>query len=341
MLMLIEANIILLAITVLFFLLFAGVNFGSGLLQMITGEEDRITITDAIGPVWEISHLWLLFASIMLFVGFPSLFSTIAFYLSVPLLIVIAGTILRSTSFVYLASDAEGKSGAVYKWVFRFTSIVIPVFLGMILGAVTLGRIDTDAVGFYNIFIEPWLNLFSFSLGLFALALFVFLASVYMIGESKTDKEADAFSSAARSLNVISVAVGVFVFTSAELYGYPLFNHFMDSGYSIILVGAATLLVPVLWWALRSEKIWFSRLLASTQVASIMVAWFLVQMSALVRKENGSNLTFINSAASDSTLWQLFVVFSISMLIVLPLFLYLMKRYKGGMFYQEKRKVKR
>ena len=339
--MLIEANIILIAISVLFFLLFAGVNFGSGPLQMITGEEDRITITHAIGPVWEISHLWLLFAAIALFVSFPPIFATIAFYLSVPLFIVVAGTILRGTSFVYLASDAQGKSGSVYKWVFRFTSITIPVFLVMILGAVTLGRIDTDAVGFYNIFVEPWLNLFSFSLGLFALALFVFLAAVYMIGESKTDKEADAFSSAARSLNVISVAVGVFVFTSAEMYGYPLFNNFMGSGASIILVGAATLLVPVLWWALKSEKIWFSRLLASAQVASIMVAWFLVQMPAVVRKENGTDLTFLNSAAPSPVLWQLFVGLVISMLILLPLFFFLMKKYKGGMFYREKRKVKR
>jgi hypothetical protein len=47
------------------------------------------------------------------------------------------------------------------------------MFLGVTLGAMILGRITFDlSQGFFTVFIQPWLNVFSFVMGVFCTGAF-------------------------------------------------------------------------------------------------------------------------------------------------------------------------
>ncbi|MDZ7720955.1 MAG: cytochrome d ubiquinol oxidase subunit II [Balneolaceae bacterium] len=331
-----EVIIFFLGLSMVFYVLFGGADFGAGVLELISGNMNRKSIAHAIGPVWEANHVWLILVVVILFMGFPRIYSTLTLYLHIPLLIMLIGIIFRGTAFAYMHYDAiQGRSNEVYNWAFKISSIVTPLFLGIVVGAAILGQMNPDAPTFYEGFIAPWLNLFSFSVGIFTVILFTFLADIYMIGETNDDSEFRAFTSSARNLNVISVASGIFVFTSAEFNGLPLFSMYLNSWFALSMVMFATLLIPILWWSLQKEKVLISRTLAAGQVIAVMLAWFWVQMPVVIRQSGAEDLTFYNSVAPDATLWQLFWALAVGSCIILPFLYYLMKVFKGSQFTKE------
>lgn len=332
--MLLESIIFFLGLSIVFYVLFGGADFGAGVLEMISGHMNRKTIAHAIGPVWEANHVWLILVVVILFMGFPKIYSTLSLYLHIPLLIMLIGIIFRGTAFAFMHYDAiQGRSNKVYNWVFKISSIITPVFLGIVVGAVGLGHINPDAATFYDGFIAPWLNLFSISVGLFTLILFTFLADVYMIGEAKDESEFRAFTTSAKRLNAITIVSGILVFISAQFNGLSLFFMYINSWFALLMVILATVMIPVLWWSLQNGKTILSRTLAAGQVIAVMLAWFWVQMPVVIRQTgSGENLTFYNSAAPDATLWQLLWALIVGACIILPFLYYLMKVFKGGQF---------
>ena len=57
------------------YLVMAGADFGGGVWDLFaTGprrKRQRALIADAIGPIWEANHVWLILAVVLLFVCFP------------------------------------------------------------------------------------------------------------------------------------------------------------------------------------------------------------------------------------------------------------------------------
>ena len=143
--MLMEAIIFFLGFSIVFYVLFGGADFGAGVLEMISGNMNRKTIAHAIGPVWEANHVWLILVVVILFMGFPKIYSTLSLYLHIPLLIMLIGIVFRGTAFAFMHYDAiQGRSNRVYNWAFKISSIITPLFLGIVVGAVVLGRINPD-----------------------------------------------------------------------------------------------------------------------------------------------------------------------------------------------------
>jgi cytochrome bd ubiquinol oxidase subunit II len=73
--------IIYLWLSLLFYLIFGGADFGAGIIEMFTSKRNRQrtrqTLYHAIGPIWEANHMWLIIAVVILFVGFPRIYSEI------------------------------------------------------------------------------------------------------------------------------------------------------------------------------------------------------------------------------------------------------------------------
>lgn len=332
--MLIEAIIFFLGLSIVFYVLFGGADFGAGVLEIISGPEGQGTVARAIGPVWEANHVWLILVVVILFMGFPRIYSTLSLYLHIPILIMLLGIVLRGTAFAFMHYDAiKGQSNIVYDWVFRISSVIAPLFLGVIVGAVILGRMNPQAHTFWEGFMAPWFNIFSFSVGLFILVLFTFLAAVYLVGETTNEVQAEAFTASAKTLNAVAVAAGILVFTSAETYDLHLFSMFLESRFALLMVALTTLFIPLLFWSLQKEKAVLSRFVAAGQVVCILLAWFWVQLPVVIRQsDNVGNLTFYNSAAPDATLWMLFLALVVGSVIILPSLYYLMKVFKGEQF---------
>lgn len=332
--MLLEAIIFFLGLAIVFYVLFGGADFGAGVLEIISGKSDRETVAHAIGPVWEANHVWLILVVVILFMGFPRIYSVMSLYLHIPLLIMLIGIVFRGTAFAFMHYDAiRGQSIKVYNFIFKVSSVLTPLFLGVVVGAAVLGQINPDAENFWEGFIAPWLNLFSFSVGIFTTILFTFLAAVYLIGETEDDAKIQSFTTIAKSLNGIAVAAGVLVFSSGEVSGLSLFSMFLNSSFALLMVALTTLSIPIFWWALQTEKKILSRVVAAGQVICILIAWFWVQMPVVIRLAGPSpDLTFYNSVAPEATLWQLFLALVVGSCIILPSLYYLMKVFKGEQF---------
>lgn len=322
--------LVFLGASLFFYVLLGGADFGAGILELFTGKKGIDVVSKAIAPVWEANHVWLIVVIVILFMGFPPVYASIMLTLHIPILLLLVGIILRGSSFAFRYYDIkEERLQRIYTAFFKYSSLFTPFFLGITLGAVIMGRITLDvSEGFYRVYMYPWLNLFCFSLGLFTVILFSFLASLYLLGEAKKEEDIALFKKYSRRLVVALLVSGLIVFTSAEIDGFHLFRRFFNTPASIISFILATLLLFPLWRSIHKHKVLFIRLTAGAQTFLILSGWFAIQFPVLVNLADSADLTIYSSAAPTSTLTQLIWALSIGLLLVIPALLYLFKVFK-------------
>ena len=92
----------LLAVSILLYVLLDGFDLGVGMLFGLTGSETRRrAMMNAVAPIWDGNETWLVVTAVILWGAFPVAYAGIlsAFYL--PLLVMLAGLILRGVAFEY------------------------------------------------------------------------------------------------------------------------------------------------------------------------------------------------------------------------------------------------
>lgn len=325
-----EIIILVLGIAVLLYVLLGGADFGAGIVELVTGKRGIDIISKAIAPVWEANHIWLILAIVILFNGFPLVFTAVTTYLHIPLFIVLVGIVFRGSAFTFRYYDTlNDQANKHYTRFFRISSLLTPFFLGIVLGAIILGKIPEDANGtFYEIFIYPWLNLFTVTTGIFVTLLFGWLAAIYLIGETNEDDSFITFSNTSRLFFMLLILTGAGVFLMAEVYGLHFFKQFISSPIAIGCIVLATILIPYLWKSINRKDIIKLRLLAGLQTACIIAGWFAIQFPVMVYIESGRHLTIWNSQAPESTMKMLLYALIVGVLIIIPSFAYLFKVFK-------------
>jgi cytochrome d ubiquinol oxidase subunit II len=102
----------MLLVSLYLYFLFGGADFGGGVWDLFARgprrKEQRALVSDAIAPVWEVNHVWLIFAVVLLFSGFPRAFSAISIALHVPLTLFLLGVVLRGAAFAFRSADFKG-----------------------------------------------------------------------------------------------------------------------------------------------------------------------------------------------------------------------------------------
>src|SRR5205807_543091 len=137
--------IIILGASFLLYTLLGGADFGAGIIETFAGTRGQKTISKAMAPVWEANHVWLILAIVILFTGFPPVYSSLSLVLHIPLLLVLLGIIFRGSAFTFRYYDVhQDRSNKYYTAFFKASSFITPMFLGMTLGAMILGRITFD-----------------------------------------------------------------------------------------------------------------------------------------------------------------------------------------------------
>src|SRR5207253_934384 len=170
-----------------------GADFGGGVWDLLAlgprRERQRELIAEAIGPVWEANHVWLILAIVLLFTCFPPAFARLGTLLHIPLSLVLIGIVLRGSAFTFWRYGSPGGEDE-RRWgvVFAIASLMTPLLLGTAAGAIASGALGDGGRGsgdFYDTYVAPWLNPFALSVGLFALIAFAFLAAVYLTLEAR------------------------------------------------------------------------------------------------------------------------------------------------------------
>ena len=94
--------VFVLALSVLLYVLLDGFDLGIGILFGLTrSEAHRRGMMAAVAPIWDGNETWLVVAGVVLWGAFPIVYATLfsAFYL--PLLLMLAGLILRGVAFEF------------------------------------------------------------------------------------------------------------------------------------------------------------------------------------------------------------------------------------------------
>ena len=313
---------------VLYFLL-GGADFGAGIIELFTSENNksrtRKTMYQAIGPVWEANHMWLIIAVVIMFVGFPVIYSDMCTYLHIPLLIMLLGITARGTAFAFRNYDAiKGeRTQNFYNHIFVYSSFITPLFLGIIAGSAISRQIDLHATTFLSGYIFSWFNYFSVAVGLFTVALSGYLAAIYLIGEADDDNDTRRFIRKARIMNIAAVIFGGMVFIAAGLENIRLAHFIFGNPVSLVAVITASISLVMLWVMIYRGKKKIIRVFAAFQVTMILLAVGYMHFPNFIMIKGGENLSLLTMHAPPKTIddlgWGLFI----GSFLILPSLFYL------------------
>lgn len=317
-------------VALVFYIIFGGADYGAGILEFFKPNKIRKIdieiehiINKAIGPVWEANHIWLILIIVILFNGFPELFLTLTTYLHLPLVAVLMGIVLRGVAFTFRHYDIfEGRPTKLYTRIFSFSSLWTSLWLGIIAGAVILGRIDPTAQTIYGLYIHPWFNYFCLSVGVFVASVFTYLASSFLIGETDNLLIKNYFRQRSLIANIAVVLGGGAVFLSAQYEGFLLMQKFFHNSFSILMMISATVFWCCQEFFRRHLTFLQRRILVVGQVVFILLGFFFVQAPTIISMTT-RELTMQNSAAPEATLIQLVVALIVGLVLILPSLLYL------------------
>lgn len=313
----------------LIYALSGGADFGGGVWDLLASgpraPRQRAVVAAAIAPIWEANHVWLIIVIVLLFTAFPAVFAAAATALHVPLTVMLVGIVLRGSAFVFRAYSRP-EEAAYRRWslVFASASVVTPVMAGVCVGAAVSGSIRVVDGTMTSGFWKPWLAPFPFAVGLFTLALFAFLAAVYLIHEAPDEPLKADFRRRALAAGLVVGALAWLCLALAEA-GAPQIHRGLSGRWWSLPFQAATgaAAIGALAALYRRSDRW-SRALAVVQVALVLLGWALAQYPyALV-----PDLTLRATAAPASVLKPVLIVLAAGGALIVPAFVWLYAIFK-------------
>tara|TARA_R110002020_G_scaffold438827_1_gene649292 strand:+ start:478 stop:1479 length:1002 start_codon:yes stop_codon:yes gene_type:complete len=321
--------IVILAISLVLYALFGVADFGAGIVEIFIGKKGQKTISQAIGPVWEANHIWLILIVVILFNGFPNVYAVFSTALHIPILIFLIGIIARGTAFVFRHYDAyTDKSQTYYSIIFRYSSLLAVMFLGVLLAAIFSGTIQHDITDFYSYFLAPWLTLFSFSIGIFVCILSAYLAAILLLSEAEDEEEYKIINTFSKRLLIGSILSGGLIFLASYVEDFSFHKDFFSHIPSLIAFILATVLVPLIFLYIHKRNNWVLRILSGLQIILILAGWFLLHWPNLITFADASTLNIYEAAAAPETMKVLFWALLIGSCLIFPSLYYLFKVFK-------------
>ena len=315
----------MLAALVLYALL-GGADFGGGIWDLLASgprrEAQRELVSHALGPVWEANHVWLILVIVVLFTAFPTAFAAVSIELFVPLVLLLFGIVLRGAAFTFRTYDREDdRVQARWGLLFSMSSVLAPIVLGVAVGALASGRLRVAAQGAYPF---AWLRAFPLAVGLFAAALFAFLAATYLAVEAEGALRDDFRRRA--------IAAGVAVFACAALAAGlswreapVVFFGLTRRPWSFPLhVGTAAAAIAA-FVALFRGRVLAARAAAAAQVTLIVLGWGASQYPFIVVPD----VTLAGASAPRATQVTLLWALAAGSILLFPALYALFRVFKG------------
>jgi cytochrome bd ubiquinol oxidase subunit II len=320
---------IIMVIALNFYVLLGGADYGGGVWDLFSfgprRQKQRELIAEAIGPIWEANHVWLILVIVILFTGFPLAFGQISTYLHIPLTLMLVGIVLRGSAFTFRSYDTHDDA-VQRRWgrMFAIASTITPVIIGIIVGAISSDKFPLVTSDFLSSFVWTWLRPFPVCVGFFALTLFAFLASVYLTVEAEDSELKEDFRKrglvSAFLVFVLALSAFLLAADDAPHIRYVLTNSIWTIPLHLA-VGSLAIGAIVSLWKRRYSA---ARVCAMLQVSLILWGWALAQFPFLVRPA----ITIYAAAAPKLTLDLLLGALIAGAVLLFPSFYYLFVVFK-------------
>jgi cytochrome bd ubiquinol oxidase subunit II len=220
----------LLAISILLYVLLDGFDLGVGMLFGVASDEPRRrAMMSAVAPIWDGNETWLVVAGVILWGAFPIVYSILmsAFYL--PVILMLAGLILRGVAFEYRARTIR------MRWVwdasFAGGSLVAAFIQGLMVGALVEGLPLSD--GRYVGGMFGWLSPFAALCGVGLCIGYALLGACWLVKKCEGEVREEAY----RLIPYLSVALLAFlivVFAYALAENLPVLSRWLERPYLLI-----------------------------------------------------------------------------------------------------------
>lgn len=313
------------------YVLTGGADFGGGVWDLLaTGrrrEAQRALVAEAIGPIWEANHVWLILVVVLCFTCFPPAFATLSTVLHIPLTLMLVGVVLRGSAFVFRAYDTR-RDTVQRRWglLFSISSLVTPLLLGVSLGALVsgaVGRVDVRRATFAEAFVAPWATPFAFAVGGLALALFACLAAAYLTVEAAARGDralADDFRARGLAAQGATFAAALAAWTLAPRE--TAVRAVVTGGaWALALQGVTAACALASVWALAARRWRTARAAVQGQAVCLLWGWAWAQFPVLVPPFGTTRAL----AAPTVTLALSLSVLAAGTAILLPSFVYLFR----------------
>ncbi|MCS3869001.1 cytochrome d ubiquinol oxidase subunit II [Chryseobacterium ginsenosidimutans] len=316
-------------LSICLYVILGGADFGAGIVELFTKKRARHKtqeiMYESIAPVWEANHMWLIIAIVILFVGFPEIYTTLSTYLHIPLVLMLVGIIARGTAFTFRHYDAvKDDWQKVYTQIFYFSSLLTPFFLGLIAAATVSHSINPDATSFLDLYIFSWLNWFGVTVGLFTVSICAYVASVFALRETTDRLQLGLMIKKSKQTMIFVVITGLLVFSTAYLSDIPLLKWVFSKPLGIMATFFATIALLLILRAMHTRKLLPVRALAGFQVIMILIAATYQHNPNIILFANGQHLSLLEHVAAPKTISALGWALMLGSLFILPFLFYLM-----------------
>jgi len=219
--------VLLLAASILLYVLLDGADLGVGMLFGLTqGEAKRRVMLKAVSPIWDGNETWLVVTGVILWGAFPLVYATLlsAFYL--PLFFILAGLILRGVAFEF--RDKTQRMRWIWDLSFAGGSLVATFMQGVTVGALVEGLQVTN--GQYSGGDFGWFTPFAALCGIGLCLGYALLGACWLVKKC----DAEVRDRAHRQIRVLAVCVLVFlvvVFAYALAEHLPILHRWIDRPY--------------------------------------------------------------------------------------------------------------
>jgi cytochrome d ubiquinol oxidase subunit II len=278
-------------------------------------KEDRDTMFESIGPIWDGNEVWLVVAGGATFAAFPAWYATMFSGLYLALLLVLVCLIVRVVSFEWRDKSDNPRWRAAWRWANTVGSIGAPLIWGIGLSNLVHG-LPLNSSGDYS---GDFLDLFSaytVLAGIAVVALFAFHGATFLTIRTVGDLCERAATVAQRLAVPVAVVVTGFlaatVAVGVDRNDKDVFPPVLPAaiGVAVLIAAIAFVLMKRSGWAFV-----MTALAALAVVATIFTT--LYPRVIVSHPDFGNSLTISSAASAHYTLKVLTVVAAIFTPIVL------------------------
>jgi cytochrome bd ubiquinol oxidase subunit II len=309
--------------------LFGGADFGGGIWDLLAGSAKRGAaprelIDEAITPVWEANHVWLVFILVLLWTAFPPAFAAIMTALFVPLSLSLLGIVLRGVGFAFRHTAERLRMQQFTGATFAVSSLITPFFMGTVVGAVATGRVPVHPRGNVP---AAWTSPTAILTGFLFVAACAYVSAAFLVLEARHRGHQELTGYFSLRATVAGVLTGVLAgatFAELAVSAPHVFAGLTGIALPLVAVSiAAGIAVLAMLW-LRWYHLLALRATAAIAVATVVWGWGLAQYPYLFP----TSLSLAAGSAPTAALVAEIVVAGLAVLLVAPGFvlLYLLQQ---------------
>ena len=233
----------ILAVSLLLYVLLDGFDLGVGILFGLTPDEERRRVMlSTVAPIWDGNETWLIVAGVVLWGAFPVVYATLlsAFYL--PLLLMLAGLILRGVAFEFRYKTER------LRWIwdagFAGGSLVAAFIQGMTVGALVEGLPVSNGQYVGGVF--GWFSIFAVLCGIGLCIGYSLLGACWLVKKSAGEvRESAYYRLHFLAIGLLAFLVIVFVYALAA--DLRVMTRWVERPYLFVFpaIGAAAMIALV------------------------------------------------------------------------------------------------